>query len=1203
MAKFKVTDPETGKTVTVTGDAPPSQDDAEEIFKNAGLRGSEYGAGVGRAGELASGKYGEGAPELPDPGYVQDQWGNIGAESLKEAGLQMRERQPGVAEDVIRTLPGAILKTGTQFPGLFGDSYAMGGVGAGAATDRQTDYSKTLARFLPTSQGIAEAIARPFGGVYEPKTWQGKLLDTTLPFSPAAAVKSQLKSLPGRIAQRTARVVAPAVLSEGAGELAQGSPLEAPARIGGAILGSAAAEGAPAMGGALRQAGRAASDLIPITRGAQDRYAARLARAAATDPANFERVVKNLQLPQNRLESTRTTAELTGDTGQYELQAKMAGQFPGDAAAKRTEQRDAERAHIEKASGTGAPGDLADHIVQTVRDIDERNADAAKAGLEEAKGRGDAFPQRTAEEYGAPLQKRAAAERAPVADATSRIWEAIDPDKNLITDVSPAGAAADKVLAGVSQSSLGLEGNLAALVEKARTTLRGTQRFFDLNEYRKDLVQAMREERVRPGGGEHSPTFRRLQILNEGVEDSLRTAIETKVGGLSREEQIAFDDELRGEAERANPALGSRGADREQLRASVAGTEGGGAAGDQAQGSSTGQSSVAPGDSGVSAPAVAVRPKARKFEDEVTGRGGIKVTNSKGEVTPEGQVILNTLGLNERKSKNLTKADKQRLTRLGKLVNTKGGGVDPKDLADALRGDQWFTDAAEATEPGQLPPGLVNLLERQKGGGAVFHPEDEGLTAANAKADPQLEEKRLNDQARAFGIPPKKPTERLSTFASRVGAAAEIKARSEQMRGDPNYRQFGEENRQQLAAGREATRDLKERFDEGVVGDITQPKPYGGFAMDESQVAKQVFKPGDGGAETLSAYRRAVGDTDTLRIIEDYAGSQLRKFALNADGTINKTRADLWLKNHEPAMRQFPELEQRIRAAASSTERMGEIAAQGKLQRQRFETRAVKKLMDRQTGEAIDDADVPRAIGTMLANPKRATDLKQIAALARQDASGNATRGLQRAIGDHIIEKFLKPESSKSVAQNFRAFIRQNESFLGDIVGPETLKSWKQLATRLEEQARALPAARPGRLDEPLLRQLSRHAVSATLGGLGSGAALGSLVSGGLGGLAAAFGVQGVRWLRAQGFKNGDQILSEAVNNPEAMKALLERVPANGPDKGAVRRLFNALGKGALVGGVQGYMSSQQARPDTEGKPVPKSYADTLSQYARPTAP
>ncbi len=46
MAKYKITDPQSGKTVTISGDKPPTQADAEGIFEAAGLRQSARPTGA-----------------------------------------------------------------------------------------------------------------------------------------------------------------------------------------------------------------------------------------------------------------------------------------------------------------------------------------------------------------------------------------------------------------------------------------------------------------------------------------------------------------------------------------------------------------------------------------------------------------------------------------------------------------------------------------------------------------------------------------------------------------------------------------------------------------------------------------------------------------------------------------------------------------------------------------------------------------------------------------------------------------------------------------------------------------------------------------------------------------------------------------------------------------------------------------------------
>ena len=119
MAKFRITDRETGRAVTVSGDSPPTDADAEEIFRNAGLRG---GPAPSR-------------PEVPQSLMVSSparQWSNIGAESMGTAGI--RDYIP----------PGTVKMMGraaSAVPFNLGDEAIAGTQSLGGA-----DYGKSLAR-------------------------------------------------------------------------------------------------------------------------------------------------------------------------------------------------------------------------------------------------------------------------------------------------------------------------------------------------------------------------------------------------------------------------------------------------------------------------------------------------------------------------------------------------------------------------------------------------------------------------------------------------------------------------------------------------------------------------------------------------------------------------------------------------------------------------------------------------------------------------------------------------------------------------------------------------------------------------------------------------------------------------------------------------------------------------------------------------
>lgn len=151
---------------------------------------------------------------------------------LVDQGSQTQQPEPNSVVDAIRSIPGGIAKGVSGIVGIPGDiSHAMGVAGgfirknvlgedpakvdaAEAATDR---------KMQPTTGDVADAVAKPFGGYYQPQTTAGRYAETISSFAPAAAA-------PGGLATRLARVAIPGAASEAAGQATAGTPIEPYAR-------------------------------------------------------------------------------------------------------------------------------------------------------------------------------------------------------------------------------------------------------------------------------------------------------------------------------------------------------------------------------------------------------------------------------------------------------------------------------------------------------------------------------------------------------------------------------------------------------------------------------------------------------------------------------------------------------------------------------------------------------------------------------------------------------------------------------------------------------------------------------------------------------------------------------------------------------------------------------------------------------------
>jgi hypothetical protein len=179
-------------------------------------------------------------------------------------------------------LPGDVAEYGAR--GIDWASRKLGGI-LGVDVKERADQKPTYG-----SEDVQKAIESQTGEFYKPQTRAGKYASTAGEFLPGAALPGAGVGGVGRqIASRALNVVAPAIGSETAGQLTEGTPWEPWARVGGALAGGVAGAravtpiapttpGRAAMVSTLDEAG------IPMTAGQRTgSKALQYAEAAAAD--------------------------------------------------------------------------------------------------------------------------------------------------------------------------------------------------------------------------------------------------------------------------------------------------------------------------------------------------------------------------------------------------------------------------------------------------------------------------------------------------------------------------------------------------------------------------------------------------------------------------------------------------------------------------------------------------------------------------------------------------------------------------------------------------------------------------------------------------------------------------------------------------------------------------------------------------------
>lgn len=212
--------------------------------------------------EIAQSLGGQAAPEQPQSPQMQQGLAELSA-------LTQNPAQIGVGEDMARS-GAAGLRQGTEgLIGQFGDAAQMQGDIAGwaagkfgASPETQETVSKWGSRlspfgFAPTTDTLHKVTNEGIGESYRPHTVAGEYTRTVGQFAPGAVAG------PGSLGRKVAMTVVPAVASETAGQLTEGTKAEPYARAAAALVGGVAS------------AGRAPSQVKQAAQGAPTREALR----------------------------------------------------------------------------------------------------------------------------------------------------------------------------------------------------------------------------------------------------------------------------------------------------------------------------------------------------------------------------------------------------------------------------------------------------------------------------------------------------------------------------------------------------------------------------------------------------------------------------------------------------------------------------------------------------------------------------------------------------------------------------------------------------------------------------------------------------------------------------------------------------------------------------------------------------------------
>jgi hypothetical protein len=374
---------------------------------------------------------------------------------------------------------------------------------------------------------------------------------------------------------------------------------------------------------------------------------------------------------------------------------------------------------------------------------------------------------------------------------------------------------------------------------------------------------------------------------------------------------------------------------------------------------------------------------------------------------------------------------------------------------------------------------------------------------------------------------------------------------------EPNLTQQSVES---LSAAKKFNKDYMGTFREGSVGEVL--KSAGGkgqykLAFD-AKVGPQFFRAGDTGFEAAQQFLKAVGDNpQAVETMKDYiVSSAFNKARDPKTGLINQTAFDAWKKKHGSALRAFPDVADRLSTVSKASEAATEVATRSRTTIENAQKSELANIMG-----AADNQTVSKVVGEIFGQPNAQRTMRNLADAAASNP--DAAAGLQRAVADYIRQRFISTaevKTSEAKAINsaaFQKFVRDNRKTLEQVFDREQVNTLQALADDLNRGARSVTGNLTGgrSATEQIRNQNIEEGKSYWDGlvrGVGAvaapvfGGSATSYAAGPVAGLAVFGGLVGANIansMRAAGMQTVDQLITDALLNPEQARKLLRAAP------------------------------------------------------------
>ena len=357
---------------------------------------------------------------------------------------------------------------------------------------------------------------------------------------------------------------------------------------------------------------------------------------------------------------------------------------------------------------------------------------------------------------------------------------------------------------------------------------------------------------------------------------------------------------------------------------------------------------------------------------------------------------------------------------------------------------------------------------------------------------------------------------------------------------------FDADTQGRINAANAATAEQKQTYGAKPVSPVLATNGFKGqYTMPDGRVASQFFHPGPTGFSDMQAIAKA--SPEALPIVQDYAASDLRSKAMNADGTIDPAKFSRWQAANADSLRALPDaLKAKFADAATASQTLADAQVAKVAAVKAAQTGAIGKILG-----APDAETVTKYVGSILRGANSTGDMQALADATAKNPQARA--GLQQAIVDHITNNFISNTEAgasgvnKVSANAYQMFIKTAQPALAKVLDPKQLDTLNRIGADITQGQRTLQATKlPGGSDT------YQNLIKGGLPGAGGparrmidglAAIIGSHLEPGLGGLATGLAsgaaADWIQALRAQGITKVADLVTEGVLNPTTTGARL----------------------------------------------------------------